>query len=299
MRIVVLGGGGFLGSHTVACLRAEGHEVMSVVRRPRGDAHERVCDLFDMEASLESLLAGADACLHLAGDLVPGSAETLGWPGYLRNVQLASRLADACCAVGVRRLVFASSGGTVYGADILGAREDMACRPVGLYGAQKLAIETLLRVRLARTDCRLIVLRIGNPFGPGQESQRAHGVIGRIFSCMSNSDEFTVWGDGTQIRDYVHVSDVAHAFARTLAYDGSIDLFNIGSGEGVNIDQLVQLCSAVSGVVLQYVYQPKAEYEVERISLDIGLAASELGWRPSMTLQQGLAQYYKQLVEIK
>ncbi len=299
MRIVVLGGGGFLGSHAVAHLRAEGHEVTSVVRRPRGDAHEQVWDLFDVQAPLESLLAGADACLHLAGDLVPGSAETSGWPGYLRNVQLASRLADACSAVGVGRLVFASSGGTVYGADVLGAREDMVCRPVGLYGAQKLAVETLLRVRLARTGCRLVVLRIGNPFGPGQESQRAHGVIGRIFSCMSNGDQFTVWGDGTQIRDYVHVADVAHAFSRTLAYEGALDVFNIGSGEGVNIDQLVRLCAAVSGVVLQYACQPKAAYEVERISLEIGLAASELGWQPSMTLQQGLAQYYKQLVEMK
>jgi UDP-glucose 4-epimerase len=299
VRIVVLGGGGFLGSHAVARLRSEGHEVMSVVRRPRGDAHERVYDLFDADAPFEELLTGADACLHFAGDLVPGSAETAGWPGYLRNVQLANRLADACLAVGMHRLVFASSGGTVYGANVLGAREDMACRPIGLYGAQKLAIEALLRARLARTDCRLIVLRIGNPFGMGQESQRAHGVIGRIFKCMSNGDEFTVWGDGTQVRDYVHVSDVAHAFARSLAYDGSHDLFNIGSGEGVNTDLLVRMCTDVSGVALPYACQPKAAYEVERISLDIGLAASELGWTPSMTLREGLANYFEQLTETK
>lgn len=298
MKIVVLGGGGFLGSHAVARLRADGHEAISVVRRARGADNERVCDLFDEDAPLPELLAGADACLHLAGDLVPGSAETAGWPGYLRNLQLANRLADACIATGVRRLVFASSGGTVYGADALGAQEDMACRPIGLYGAQKLAIESLLRARLARTECRLVVLRIGNPFGMGQESQRAHGVVGRIFTCMLDGDAFTVWGDGTQVRDYVHVSDVTEALLRTLVYDGTLDLFNIGSGEGVSTDALVRLCAGVSGVGLQYACRPKAAYEVDRISLDITAAAHHLGWRPSLTLQQGLATYFKQLVEM-
>ncbi|MCC7249522.1 MAG: NAD-dependent epimerase/dehydratase family protein [Lysobacter sp.] len=299
MKIVVLGGGGFLGSHAIARLRSEGHEAISVVRRPRGDAHERVCDLFAADAPLMDLLAGADVCLHLAGDLVPGSAENAGWPGYLRNVQLASSLADACCVAGVGRLVFASSGGTIYGADVVGAREDMACHPIGLYGAQKLAIEALLRARLTRTDCRLMVLRIGNPFGVGQESQRAHGVIGRIFHSMSKGGEFAVWGDGTQVRDYVHVSDVAHAFARSLAYEGPLDLFNIGSGKGVDTDHLIRMCTDVSGISLQYAYRPKAVYEVDRISLDIGLAASELDWMPSLTLEQGLAQYFEQLVEMK
>jgi UDP-glucose 4-epimerase len=297
MRVVVLGGSGFLGSHAIERIRADEHMVSNVVRRARGDANEHVCDLFDVHASLRQLLAGADACLHLAGDLVPGSAEDVGWQGYLRNVHLADRVADACLAAGVGRLVFASSGGTVYGADVLNAREDMACRPIGLYGAQKLAIESLLRARLARSDCRLVVLRIGNPFGMGQESQRTHGVIGRIFKCMRDGSEFTVWGNGAQVRDYVHVSDVANAFSHALTYDGPLDLFNIASGEGVNTDLLIRLCTEVSGVSLQYDCRPKAAYEVERISLDIGLAASELDWRPSMTLQQGLAAYFKQLVE--
>lgn len=298
MRVVVLGGGGFLGSHAAACLRAQGHETISVVRRPRGHAGEQVCDLFDPQAPLISLLDGADACLHLAGDLVPGSAEAFGWPAYLRNLALADRLADACIATGVSRLVFASSGGTVYGADVLHAREDMACRPIGLYGAQKLAIEALLRARLVRTDCRLLVLRIGNPYGLGQESQPAHGVIGRIFNCMRDHDEFTIWGDGTQVRDYVHVSDVARAFVHTLAFDGPEELFNIGSGEGVDTDTLVRMCEEVSGVALQYARRPKAAYEVDRISLDIGAAAQHLRWQPSMTLREGLTMYFRQLVEM-
>ena len=303
MRVVVLGGSGFLGSHVVRRLREDGHAVVSVARRVRdgdvGDAGRRVVDLFAEDAPLTSLLDGADACIHLAGDLVPASAEAEGWQGYQRNLELANRVAEACIASGVRRLVFASSGGTVYGADVLGAKESMACRPIGMYGAQKLAIESLLFAKLMRTGCELTVLRISNPFGMGQESQRAHGVIGRIFNCMRDGGEFTVWGDGTQVRDYVHVSDVADAFVRALDYrqQGGA-LFNIGSGEGVDTDTLVSLCTEVSGVRLQYSCRPKSAFEVDRISLDIEAAGQYLRWRPSMTLKQGLDAYFKQLVEI-
>jgi UDP-glucose 4-epimerase len=299
MRVVVLGGSGFLGLHVIEKLSKEGYEVINISRRARSTPNEIACDLFSDDAPLSSLLEGADACIHLAGDLVPGSAEIAGWNGYLRNLQLAHRVADVCIATGVRKLVYASSGGTIYGGDVLNASEDMGCKPIGFYGAQKLAAETLLRSRLIRSNCRLTILRIGNPFGPGQESKYAHGVIGRIFNCMLNGEEFTIWGDGTQVRDYIFVKDVAGAFYKALGYDGAYDLFNIGSSEAVSTDDLVALCAEISGLQLECTYRPKAIHEVERISLNIHAAERQLGWRPSMNLKQGLYIYYRQLLESK
>lgn len=302
MNVIVLGGRGFIGNHVVARLRAVGHEV-STVGRTTGDAggagevEHITCDLFDAEAPLCELLSKHDACIHLVGDLVPGSAEKAGWDGYVRNLLLAERLASACIAAGIGHLVFASSGGTVYGRDVLGATEDMACRPIGLYGAQKLAIESLLRARLLRSRTRLVLMRVCNPYGMGQESQRAHGVIGRILNGMRNGSSFTIWGDGTQVRDYVHVRDVADAFAKAIDYAGESDTFNIGSGRGITMDELLASCADVTGVTLSCSNRPKAEYEVDRISLDISLASQYLHWRPEASLGAGLYSYYQELLE--
>lgn len=299
MKVIVLGGRGFIGNHVVARLRAGGHEVSTVGRGTGagGDVEHVSCDLFDAEAPLHELLSRQDACIHLVGDLVPGSAEEAGWDGYVRNLGLAERLASACIAAGVGQLVFASSGGTVYGRDVLGASEDMACRPIGLYGAQKLAVESLLRARLLRSRTRLVVLRVCNPYGMGQESQRVHGVIGRILNCMREGSSFTVWGDGTQVRDYVHVRDVADAFAKAIDYAGESDTFNIGSGHGVTMDELLASCAEVSGVTLSCSNRPKAEYEVDRISLDVSFSLQHLHWRPETSLDAGLRSYYQELLE--
>lgn len=296
MRVLLLGAHGFLGSHVGARLRAAGHEVVNVSRRARlpGD---RVQDLFDETRPLLPLFLGIDACVHLACDLVPASAEVAGWAGFSRNVGLAARVADACVEAGVGRLLFASSGGTVYGSDVLMASEDMSCEPIGLYGAQKLASESILRARLHDRACRLTILRVANPFGPGQEEKRAHGVIGRIFQAMLNDESFTVWGDGTQVRDYIHVDDVAAAFETALMHESPEELFNIGSGDGVDMRSLISLCGDTSGKVLNYACLPKPAYDVDRISLDVSRAAEALGWSPKTSLREGLAKYYQQLVE--
>jgi len=299
MKIVVTGGSGFLGSHIANRLAAEsGHEVTVVSRGYRPLPHHRhvVRDLYSA-TDLRPVLEGADACIHLASDLVPATAEKAGAAGLVRNLELADRVAGACIDSGVSRLLFASSGGTVYGRDVEAATESMPCRPIGLYGAQKVAIEALLRARLASARCRATILRIANPYGAGQEAQPAHGVIGRMLRCLVNGDPFTVWGDGTQIRDYIWVGDVAEAVVAALAYEGRQDVFNVGSGMGVSMAELIGLCEQVTGGRLARSYAPHPGYDVDRISLDISLAAAELDWRPRVPLMQGLRNYYSQIKE--
>lgn len=296
-RIVVLGGSGFLGAHLCNRFEALGHEVRSISRGDdpgRRDHH--VLDLFAIQ-DLAPLMVGADACIHLANDAVPSSAETQGYPSLSRNLALAFRVADGCVRAGVNRLVFASSGGTVYGRDVCGAEERMPCAPIGLYGVQKLAIEMTLRSRLQRTACRLINLRIGNPYGAGQERQRAHGLIGHLLKALIDDAPFSVWGDGSQVRDYIHVDDVVDAFLAALDYGGGEDIFNVGSGAGMSTNAMIELCQDIVGRRLALSYLPHPAYDVDRIYLSVEKAHKHLGWSPKIALPRGVENYFQNLQE--
>ena len=299
VRVVILGGTGFLGSHLGSRLVKEGFEVCSVGRRTGvAGARHVVGDLFAM-GDLDALFREVDVCVHLATDVVPSTAEREGYAGLERNLALASRVADACARADVRKLIFASSGGTVYGQDVLNAREDNQCRPIGLYGVQKVAVEALLRSRLRSTSCSLVNLRIGNPYGAGQERQRAHGVVGHLLRALILDSPFTVWGDGTQVRDYVGVQDVVEAFLRAMSYSGEEDVFNVGSGVGTSTNQLIELCQSAAGKRLAITYGAHPAYDVDRVYLNIDRAGSALGWIPNVVLQDGIRNYYQDLLETK
>lgn len=296
-RIIVLGGNGFLGSHLCDRLEALGYGVRSIARRGNLARREHYAlDLFGVQ-DLAPLLAGADSCIHLANDVVPSSAEREGYPGLERNLSLAFRVADGCARAGVGRLVFASSGGTVYGRDVLDAHEDMPCQPIGLYGVQKLAIEMALRSRLQGTRCRLVNLRIGNPYGAGQECQRAHGLIGHLLKALVNDAPFTVWGDGSQVRDYIHVDDVLDVFQEVLNYSGDKDILNVGSGAGTSTNEMIELCQETVGRELLLTYAAHPSYDVDRISLNIQRAHEQLGWTPKIRLSDGVQHYLQNLLK--
>lgn len=299
-RVVLLGGTGFLGSHLAVRLRAEGFDVLSVGRRAPGvhDVHAAYAalDIFQQD-ELSPLLRDADVCIHLVTDTVPSNAERNGYAGIERNLGLAFRVADTCAKLDVRKLIFASSGGTVYGKDVLDAREDSFCAPIGFYGVQKLAIEAMLRSRLRYSHCKLVNLRIGNPYGAGQERQRAHGLVGHLLNSLIGDTPFTVWGDGTQVRDYVDIRDVTDAFLCAMAYSGDEDTFNIGTSVGTSTNEMIAICQEVAGRRLGLTYGAHPAYDVDRISLNIEKARCHLSWVPQVALQDGIRNYYQDLTE--
>lgn len=296
-RIVVLGATGFLGAHVARRLQDDGHDVLPVGRRPAVPAIAKhvALDLFQAD-SLDQVMEGADACVHLATDLVPSSAELAGHAGVQRNLALGFKVAEACVRAGVRNLLFASSGGTVYGQDAPGASERDACRPIGLYGVQKLANEAVLRSVVRGSACQLGILRIGNPYGPGQEQQKAHGIIGHLLDALIHGRQFTVWGDGSQVRDYVWIGDVEEAFVKALDYSGAHDVFNIGSGIGVSTSELIRVCQEVASGRIDVSHDPHRPYDVDRVFLDIALASAELRWQPRTALRDGISRYYNDLI---
>lgn len=300
MKVVILGATGFLGSHlTQALLADDGIQLLAVGRSTRVSSikvPQLSCDLY-AAGDLGPVLQGAAACVHLANDVVPATAERAGIGGVARNLELSYRVAEACVSEGVNHLVFASSGGTVYGRNVVAASEDLPCDPIGLYGVQKLAVEALIRAKLRGTSCASTILRIGNPFGAGQESQRAHGVIGHILRALITESPFTVWGDGSQVRDYVYIQDVVLAIKRALIVGGAHDIINIGSGIGTSTRDLIQVCQSIAGHELRVSYNEHPVYDVDRISLNILKAKGALGWSPSVGLVDGIRTYYTALSE--
>jgi UDP-glucose 4-epimerase len=290
MTVLVLGGAGFIGRAVVRALCAEGETVRVLDRHgPRaGEANPRVerwrvADLSDAGA-LREMLAGCDAVIHLAAGALPARSES-GWASDAASQVLpAIGLVEAMHACGVRRLVFLSSGGTVYGRTAHEPiREDHPTAPMSVYGLGKLMVEQCL------DRLEPVVLRVANVYGEGQAGGRGQGVVASFVDEALAGRPLRVMGDGSTVRDYVHVADVATAVLAVLRYRGAHGVFNIGSGIGHSITALIAALERALGARLRVDYAEGRSFDVPYNVLDCGLAQRELGWRARVRLDSGLA----------
>jgi len=297
-RILVTGGQGFLGSHLVAALLARGAGVR--VLEPRSRQRRLDCEVvqgaLDDGALLDRLLGDVDSVVHLACALAGQRARegAASAPADDGTGELARRAAHA----GIERLVFASSGGTVYGnADELPINERHPLRPLCSYGADKAAKEGRL-LALGADGLRPVILRIGNQYGVGQSDAASElGVVGVFADRLLRRLPLEVWGDLDSTRDYVHVDDVVDAFLRALAAPPRPRVLNIGSGEGTSLRALVELLADLTGRRPRLVRRAPRPYAVTHNVLAVGQAAAELGWRCRIPLAEGAARVVDELRE--
>jgi UDP-glucose 4-epimerase len=296
MTVLVLGGAGFIGRAVVRALCAE-HQSVRVLDRHGAPADglgagvERWCaaDLADGEA-LREMLAGCDAVVHLAAGASPARSEGAWASDAASQVLPAIALLEAMHACCVRRLVFVSSGGTVYGRTTREPiREDHATAPMSAYGLGKLMVEQCLAFqrRLARLEP--VVLRVSNAYGEGQAGNRGQGVIATFVADALAGRPLRVLGDGSAVRDYVHVADVAAAVLAALHYRGEHRVFNVGSGIGHSIDEVVAALERALGTRVLVGRIEGRPFDVAYNVLDCGLASRELGWRARIEFGAGLA----------
>lgn len=291
------GGGGFIGSAVAERLLDDGH-TLRIVERPEvtpwrcfsGDepVDWQVGDLLE-PGVLTKALTGMQLVIHLAGSAVPADADR-DPSGDLQAALLASaRLATAMEQSGVRHLLLASSGGTVYGEPAyLPIDEAHPTRPVSAHGKSKLAIERHLAACARRQGWRLGILRLANPYGEQQRQDGRQGVISHFLRQHLNGQPVDIWGDGQIIRDYLHISNVADAFARLVVYSGASALFNIGSGQGLSLNALIDRIERVCGSRVKRRYRSRRAFDVSRNVLDSTLAGRELGWQARLSLDEGL-----------
>ncbi len=303
MRVLVTGGAGFIGSHTVDRLVEEGHDVSVVDNlvtgfraqvHPRASFHE--VDITD-ERSLAAVFAAErpDAVIHLAAqmDVRVSTRE----PSYDARVNILGSLnvIMSALAAGTRKIVYASSGGAIYGEpEDLPVREDQPILPLSQYGVTKHTVEHYLYLYAHQQGLRYTALRYANVYGPRQNPSGEAGVIAIFARSLLLSLPCRIFGDGEQTRDYVYVGDVvaANVMALTAADQEAL---HIGCGVETSVNELHRHLSAICGSQRPAQYEPERPGEVQRIALDASLAAQRLGWRPQVPLVAGLARTVEHL----
>lgn len=291
---VVLGGTGLLGKSLTGQLVEAGWTVRSISRSgpPSGVVKRWWSDVEWIAAALGSdtcarALRGAEIVFHLASTTVP-SASDIAYD-IESNVLASVRTLEAAVSANVRRVVFASSGGTVYGvAQETPIPESHPTNPICCYGIQKLALEKYLQVFQLSKRLDSICLRISNHYGEDQDLSKPLGAVAHFAARAARGLPIEIWGDGSVTRDYVHVEDVAEAFIRAVNYRGSETIMNIGTGRGVSLNQLVQFIQEGLAAHVAVDYKPARSFDVAENVLDIQRVRHELGWEPKVSLELGI-----------
>lgn len=296
MRCLVLGGAGFIGRHVVSELAATGHEpiVGDVVPASAGVA---AC-LVDLgrRPTIMRALAGVECVIHLAWATNPASANARPIDDVRQNVIGSLRLFECCVDRRVRRIVFCSTGGAIYGqAQRLPIPEDHPTEPLSSYGVTKLATEVYLRSYGRLHGIEFMILRPGNAYGEGQRVGRKQGVIAACLDAIARGRTLEVWGDGTVVRDYVHVADVARALVLAAAATRHGETLNIGTGQGHSVNDIIEMSQKVAGASLAVNDQPARAFDMHDNVLDPTRASQGLAWRPRIELREGLARQWRAL----
>lgn len=296
---LVLGGAGFIGSHLAEALARAGHRV-KLFDRPhldrlpefsRRSGFETFTGDFLNPQTLDPALRGTEAVFHLISTTLPKTSNDNPMYDVETNVLGTLRLLELCRRHGVRKIVFASSGGTVYGVPrSTPIDEAHPTAPTCSYGIHKLMVEKYLHLAHTLHGLDYCILRPANLYGPGQRLDIAQGAAGVFLDRALRKQPIQVWGDGSVVRDYVYVEDAVEAFVKALSFEGEEKIFNIGSGTGVSLKQLLGEIEALLGHPVAVEYSAPRTLDVPANVLDSGLARRRLGWRAKTPLAEGLSR---------
>ena len=259
-----------------------------------GDGGQGACIGGDFltENNWEKILQGVKTCYHLISTSIPKTSNDDPISDVTGNVLGTLRLLEAIRKRNNNiRIVFASSGGTVYGPlKSEAVSEDHPTDPICSYGITKLAIEKYLRLYRELHGVSSIALRIANPYGFGQSPDSTQGVIGVFAGRILRDFAVDVWGDGSVVRDYIFVNDVVAAMLSAASYGGREVIFNIGSGEGYSLLEILSAIETATHQKADVIFHPSRGFDIQKSVLDISRVKSELGWVPRIGLQEGINQ---------
>lgn len=295
MRCLVLGAGGFIGGHLVTSLSDSGHQVIAYGRHfgtknlANSDLNiEYVIGDFCNEPHWDELLSGVQVCYHLISTTVPKSSNDDPIADVTGNIIGTLHFLEAAKKKSVR-IVFASSGGTVYGRiNTDSIDEHHPTDPLCSYGITKLAIEKYLLLYRELHGVRSVVLRIANPYGEGQQPDAIQGAVAVFMGRVLRGHTIDIWGDGSVVRDYIYVQDVVQAMIAASEYGGRLNVFNVGSGVGVSLLELLGMIEQVTAKKADIIFHPSRSFDVPRNVLNITAAQKELEWTPQIPMIDGL-----------
>lgn len=299
MKTLVIGGNGFIGCHLVDQLLLQGHSVRVLDRYPsrfresRKEVENLSGDLGN-HGEVAAAVEGIDWVFHLAYTTVPQTSNEDPIYDIKSNVEDSVQLFQACRNSNVKKVVFISSGGTIYGIPkTIPIPEDHTNEPICSYGITKLAIEKYLYLFYTQWGQDYVVLRLSNPYGVLQNPHAKQGAIGVFLGAISDNKPISIFGDGEVIRDYIYVTDTAKALVSAAEYQAGPNdprIFNIGAGRGYSLNEIVAEIKKNIDCPVSVNYTPARGVDVPVNVLDIKLAKKHLNWAPETELGEGLRQ---------
>ena len=297
MNILVLGGCGFIGSHLVDRLLAAGQSLRVLDRgperfRPPLAGIDYVFGDFGDNSVLIEALADIDVVLHLVSATLPGTAALDPEGDVARNLMPTIGLLETMRKLRIPKLVYLSSGGTVYGIpETVPTPEDHSLRPMNSYGIVKVAIENYIRMYGANEGMATTIIRPSNAFGPRQGHMGIQGVVATFLQRLRLGEPLQVWGDGTVVRDYIYIADLADLVARAVL-SPQTGVYNAGSGIGLSIKEVISTLEGITGRTAQVDYRAVRAVDVPRSVLDISRALKDLGWEPRTPFAEGVKLHW-------
>lgn len=302
-KTVVIGANGFIGSHLVEALQRAGHEVSAFDRfsgsEPtfRTDGVRVIRGEFLSRSDLDEAVRGQDFVLHLLSTTSPATAESDPTLDIRTNIAQTVELLESAVHAGVGKFYFASTGGAIYGpqGQARYAETDRAM-PISPYGIGKLAIEHYLHYFRTRHGLASTSLRISNPYGTRQRPNRRQGLIPIALRNIAEGRPVVRFGDGEMVRDYVYVEDLVQMIVAFVGRDTQYDLYNLGSGFGLSVNDILAELRSVTGVDFAIEERPTPPTFVDRVILDTGRWAGEFEPIQLTPLAEGIRRTYADMV---
>lgn len=305
---IIFGGAGFIGSHIADDMLSHNYDItifdklnaskkniehiLRKIKFIEGDFNNRV--------DLNSAIKGHDYAVHLVSSTLPADSNLN--PVYDVESNLISSLyfLDACVKNDVRKVIFISSGGTVYGVpNSIPIKEDHPTQPTCSYGVTKLAIEKYFALYNELNGLKFTILRFSNPFGERQNPRLAQGVIPHLLYKIKTEGSVEIWGNGNVVRDYFYIKDGVKSIHKAIKYNGNISLFNISRGKGLSINQILMKFRKVLKLKFKVNYLPARKFDVPVNVLDNKLARNTLNWKSETSFDEALKKTWRYICEFE
>lgn len=292
-KILIIGGSGFIGHNLCRYLSQFDYEVTSfdiMVPLQRLSGVKYISGDFFDDSVLEEITIDKDCVIHALSTINPGNSEERYMQGYEKDFLQTIKLCRVLSRKNIR-MIFLSSGGTVYGnQDIQPLNESVLPQPINHYGNVKLCIENTLRTFSYQVKADMISARISNPYGPGQDFHKGVGFIDAALKKAMAEEPIEVWGDGENIRDYIYIEDVCRMLMALVEYEGRYHTFNISSCIGTSQNGIIQIIKSM-GLSPQIIYKEQRSVDVRKIILDNRRILNVAGGKVK-NLQEGIELYY-------
>ncbi len=299
MRFVIFGAAGFIGTNLLLALaKKKGNQIIAIDEEldyfPRDTLNPynniRLIALpFSKEADFDALLKDGDLVFHLASTTVPAQSNKNVLEDIMFNIEPTVRLLDACVRKKAVKVLFVSSGGTVYGQNRpCPISETAPTDPISSYGIQKLTIEKLLGLFRHIYGLEYVIARLANPYGPHQRPDGRLGVITTFAYHALKNEPLCVYGNGEVVRDFIFIDDAVERLLKLALNDNEHHVYNIGSGMGTSVNQAINIIAKVTGKALNVIYTPSRNADVPINYLDTSRYEREFPGEISISLEEGI-----------